>query len=378
MDFKRIDEFLDKLTEWRIPGNDCIIMKDGKVIYRHMSGYADREAGIPIRGDETYNMWSASKPVTCAAVMTLYERGDILMTDPLSDYLPEYADVMVEEVGEDGEVRLVKPKRKLTLRHIMCMESGFDYTTKSEAIRAVQEATDGRGPTRDIVRAMATHPLKEEPGTRWRYSICCDILGGLIEVVTGKRFSDYVKEVIFDPLGMNDSTFSAHPEERLTSRLAKQYKFNGKEVVLTENTIDLKLGTDYESGGASLISTVEDYIKFAYALANGGVGPNGNRILAASTVELMRTSAVSHLLHLVDDVVHLTGYGYGYGVRTLVDPALAGTAAPAGEFGWSGAAGSFALSDPENNLALFYAQHMLESQEPYYSPRLRNILYSCL
>ncbi len=381
MDFTRLDAFLDKLTAWRIPGNDCIIMKDGEVIYRHMSGFADREAGRLTEGNETYNMWSTSKPITCAAAMTLYEKGAFLMTDPLSDYLPEYADVTVEEKCDDGTTRLVKPKRKITISDIMSMTAGFDYTMDSDAIKAVKSATGGRCPTRDIVRAMATHPLQAHPGSRWIYSICYDILGGLVEVVSGKRFSEYVKEVIFDPLEMNDSTFETVPPERLRARMSRQYFYNYDRdcAVPTDNSCAHKLGTEYESGGAGLTSTVEDYIKFAYAMANGGVGVNGNRILAASTVDLIRANALSEAqVREVDRVMHLTGYGYGYGVRTLIDPALAGTGAPVGEFGWAGAAGTWVMIDPSKKLALFYAEHLLESQESYFAPRLRNITYSCL
>lgn len=376
MDTKKLDAFLDRLTSWRIPGNDCIIIKDGKTVYRHMSGYADLEEKRKICGNETYNMWSISKPITATAVMTLFERGDILINDPVSLYLPEYANVKVRTVCEDGTEVLKAPSTKLTIRHLLSMSAGFDYDFDTPAIRDVKKNTDGRCPTREVVRAIAESPLHFEPGEHWRYSICHDILGGLVEAVSGERFSDYVKRVIFDPLEMHSSTFGK-PSDELLSRMARQYSFNYEKncPVPTDNSVSHRIGSEYESGGAGLISCVEDYAKFAAMLAGRGTGMNGARILAPATVELIRKNALNETQMKDVNWSQLKGYGYGLGVRTMVDPYDGGVV---GEFGWAGAAGSWLMVDPDINLALFYAEHMLESQEEYIAPRLRNIVYSCL
>ena len=335
MDASRLDALLDRLTEWRIPGNDCIIIKDGKTVYRHISGFAEIETGRRMRGDETYNMWSTSKPVTAAAVLTLLERGDILLTDPVSEYLPEYSDVKLLIKTDSGK-ELVTPKTKINIRHLLSMSAGFSYNMELDSIKRVREETGGRCPTREIVRAMAESPLEFEPGEHWLYSICHDILGGLVEAVTGERYSDYVRKTIFEPLGMNDSTF-ALPEQRLIDRMARQYSYSYDRgcAVPTDNSVSHRLGSEYESGGAGLVSTVDDWPQLA-------------------------------------------GYGYGLGVRTMVSPSRGGSIGPVGEFGWAGAAGTWTMIDPDSHLAVFYAEHLLESQEEYITPRLRNVIYASL
>ena len=379
MDFTRLDRFMDELTDTIAPGNDIIIIKDGQTIHRYMSGYADIEKGIKIKGDETYNMWSCSKVMTVTAVMTLYEQGKFNLNDPVWDYMPEFAETTRKIEHEDGSVEYVKPTEPIRIRHLMSMGAGFEYDLESPQLKELKKTSGGRVPTRDAVREMAKSHLTFDPGEHWQYSMCHDILGGFIEVVSGKRFSDYVKEAITDPLGLCDSTFAA-PDERLMSRMARQYggkNENGK-FVPTDNSVGHRLGTEYESGGAGLTSTVEDYSKFGYALANGGVGLNGARILASRTVDLMRTNAISEQQRKDMSWGDLRGYGYGLGVRTMVDRIAGGSNGPVGEFGWAGAAGSWVMIDPENKLCAFYAEHTLNNHQDFYIPRLRNIIYSCL
>ncbi len=381
MDFTRLDAFLDRITAWRIPGNDCIVYKDGKIVHRHFSGYAEIETGRKIDGSEVYNMWSCSKPITCAAALTLLERGDFLLTDPIETYLPEFADVKVKSVDENGNETLVKPEKKITVRDLFTMSSGYSYDLTRSTIGEIRRATGGRCPTRDVVRSFADIPLEKEPGYGyWVYGISHDILACLVEVIANERFADYVKRVIFDPLDMKDSTFG-EPTEEMKKRMARQYSYDEKKnrVIPSNNSVSFKFGSEYDSGGAGLVSTAEDYLKFAAAMANGGVGMNGVRILAPETVSLMGSPALSTAG--VEDIrlgnAHLAGYSYGLGVRVMIDPSQS-SLGPVGEFGWAGAAGSYVLIDPKNNLAVFYAQHMLASQEPYITPRLRNIVYACL
>lgn len=379
MNFSKMEKFLDWLVTWRIPGVDCIVIKDGETVFRHMAGYADIEAGREMRGDEIYNMWSCSKPITCAAAMTLYERGDFLLTDPLERYMPEFSEMKIRIKQEDGTSVLVPAKKKILVRDLFSMSAGFDYDIESEPIKAVKKATDGRCPTVETVKAIAKCPLYFEPGTHWLYSLCHDILAGFVEVVSGERFSDYVKHAIFEPLGMTDSTFAA-PEQRLLDRMSRQYSFNfdTNKAIPTDNSVTHRLGTEYESGGAGLICSLEDYAKFAYAMANGGVGANGARILSRRTIDLMRTNIMNEDQMKDVNWEQLAGYGYGLGVRTMVSPGAGGSNGPVGEFGWAGAAGSYVMIDPENRLALVYGEHMLNSMETYITPRLRNMLYAAL
>ncbi len=380
MDFTKLENFLDWLTEWRIPGVDCVVYKDGKKVFRHMAGYADVEKGIKLTGDETYNMWSVSKPVTAAAAMILYERGKFLLTDPLYEYLPEFRNMMVSEKDSSGN-KIVRPaKSPITIGQVMSMTSGLDYTLiESEHVKRVGKETDGRYPTRDVIRAIGNHNLVFDPGTGWCYGVGLDVTAALIEVVSGMRFSDFVKKEIFDPLGMKDSTFR-NDDKRIEARMARQYSYDmdKNRYLPTNNSNGFIIGPDFESGGAGLRCTTEDYGLFAAALANNGTGVNGERILAPSTVRVMHTNVLNEKqVNELYAMMGHKGYGYGMGVRSMVDPAGSGAPSPLGEFGWAGAAGSYVLMDTDNNLALFYSEHMLTNFELYITPRLRNILYAC-
>lgn len=379
MDFSKLDALLDRLAAWRMPGCDCIVIKDGKVIHRYFTGYADIEAGKKLSGNETYNMWSCSKPITCAAALTLLEKGDILLADPVERYLPEFADRMILTKDENGEEKLIPAKNKMRIRDLFTMSTGYSYDIEKANIKEVKERTGGRCPTREVIKAFAKMPLNEEPGSAWSYGISHDILACLVEVVTGERFASYVKRVIFDPLGMEDSTFT-NPSADIIERMARQYSYDNDtdKLIPSDNSVSFVFGTEYDSGGAGLISTVEDYGKFAYAMANGGVGLNGAKILSRGTIDLMRADAMQGKVMKYFDWMHLYGYSYGLGVRTMVSPSLGGSNGPVGEFGWAGAAGAHVLIDPDNNLAAFYCQHMLNSQEEYFAPRFRNAVYSCV
>lgn len=378
MDFRKMDEFLDMLTAWRIPGNDCKIIKDGKVIYRHQSGWSDREAGRKMQGSELYNMWSCTKPITAAAALTLLEKGLFTMSEPISKYIPEFENMKVKVCKEDGSVDLVDANKPITFQHIMTMSAGFEYNLDTAAIGEVRKKTDGRCPTVDIVRAIASQNLNFHPGEGWAYSNCYDILGGLIEVISGMKFGEYVKKTIFEPLGMNNS-FIGYADDEMKKKLCRQYSFNDadEKSVPTDNSNGFVLGPEYESGGAGLVSTVDDCSEFAYMLASGGTGRNGAKILSPFTVELMR------MPHIPNGVIektfrYMNGYGYGYGVRTMADRVKGGSIGPLGEFGWAGAAGAYFLIDPDNKLSMFYCEHQLGSQEDFFLPRIRNVLYGCL
>ena len=216
-----------------------------------------------------------------------------------------------------------------------------------------------------------------EPGTRWNYSLCHDVLAALVEVVDGRRFGTYVQEEITGPLGMHDTCFDLSNEQR--SRLAPQYEYNDTlgEAIRKDGNF-ARVGTEFESGGAGLMSTVSDYALFLNALTNLGTSPKGVRILSPASVEMMRTDHLTERTRDDFSWVQFAGYGYGLGVRTHISKAESGSLSAIGEFGWSGAAGCLAIMDPASQLTVMYAQHLLNNQEPYVHPRLKNIVYACL
>ena len=374
MDFSALSAFIDSLPKRGIPGCDVIVTLDHKQLFRHMAGWRDREAGLPMRGDEMYFLYSCSKPVTVAAAVQLLEKGCFLLDDPVSDYLPEFGHLNVREM--DGSLR--PAKTPLLIRHLFTMTGGLDYDLKTPEIQAVREKTGDACPTREVMKAIAAHPLSFDPGERWQYSLCHDVLAGLVEVVSGARFADYVRENIFDPLGMTRSGY--HMKAGSEDQYAAQYRFIDEKGAAERIALRAEhvLGPEYDSGGAGIVSCLEDYARFADAMACGGVGANGNRILSRAAVDLIRQNQLTEKQAVTFNWPQMAGYSYGLGVRTMVSRARGGALSPVGEFGWGGAAGAYLMIDPENRLSVVYGQHMLNNMEPYVHPRLRNIVYSCI
>lgn len=384
MNFEYMKNFMDSLTEWIIPGNSVVIYKDGKKVFEYSSGYSDLEKKIKKTGKEQLYIYSCSKVATVTAALQLYEQGKFLLSDPLYEYLPEFKKMYVK----DGD-RIKAAENPITIRDLFTMTAGLSYATNTPAFEKARKLTDGKMDTRTVIKCLAEEPLLFEPGARWNYSLCHDVLAVLAEVVSVMGFSEYMKKHIFEPLDMNNSYYHA-PNDVIIS---PQYIY---EIQDTKNIVELQqkehttgvvkraygnelvFGENYDSGGAGIITTVDDYAKFAAALANSGTGLNNNRILSSATVKLMKTNQLNEAQRKTMNWRRLRGYGYGLGVRTLIDKAESGSNSSIGEIGWGGAAGATIIADTEEKVALFYAHHMLNPQEEYYQPRLRNVLYSCL
>ena len=375
MNFEKLKDFLDySLPMLGVPGSDTVIYKDHEPVFRYQSGYDSLRFGTPVRDNALYNIYSCTKVATCVAAMQLVERGDLLVDDPLCVYFPEFTDMQV--LGADGG--LTKAKEPIRIKHLFSMTSGLDYNPDTPAIKRVIEQTDGRAPTLDIVGAIADRPLLFEPGTAYRYGLSHDVLGGVVELVSGMKLGDYMKENIFDPLGMTRTSFD-RSDERI-SCLATQYTYDktaGAPVEIGPG-IRFALGSEYQSGGAGLISCVDDYVLLADALAHMGVGRSGERILSSFGVELLRSPIVpQEMFRKGNKCVQHRGYAYGYGVRVNVDPASVGNLTPKGAFGWDGAKLSIFSADPANKIAIFHAEH-IDGLHAMVMPRFFNAVYACL
>ena len=379
MNFQPLRDFLDfYLPMLGVPGSDTVVYKDHKEIFRYQSGFDSIRYRTPVRDNALYHMYSVTKVATCVAATQLLERGEILLTDPVYAYFPEFKDITVKHRRPDGSFEILPAKNVMTIKHLLTMTGGLDYNLNRPGILAVKEKTGGRCPTLDVVRALASDPLDFEPGTKFQYSLCLDVVGGLVELVSGISLGQYMYENIFEPLGMHRTSFGMTDEKKAMMNAQYEYDAANKrpmEIPVTANAFNF--GPEYESGGAGLISCVDDQILLADALAHLGVGKNGNRILSRYGVEMMRTN------HLDKDVLPTLvmdqnpGYGYGFGVRTNITPYTAGNLAPLGEFGWDGARLSYLSADPENRVAVFHAEHM-GGLHKIVIPRLRNIVYACL
>ena len=379
IDFKKLRVMLDGMVGKYFPGVDMCIYREHKPIFRYQTGYSDFEKKIPVDPTSLYYMFSCTKPITCTAALQLFEKGAFLLTDPLYEYLPEFKDVTVKQEDAFGNISYVEPKRHIIIRDLFTMTAGLDYDLGMEPIKQAIEATGGKNPTRELVAAMAKKPLSFHPGEKYQYSLCHDVLGALIEVVSGKHLGEYMKENIFDPCGMENTGFAVTADVK--ARIAPQYRTNPdtKEFERLEpmfNPYIFGEESDYESGGAGLVSCVDDYIKFADAMANGGVTATGNRILSSRTIDVMRAPFVPNSMLSVGKAVE--GYAYGLGVRTFQHPEIAGQLSNIGEFGWDGAASSYVIIDPAEKLAVFAGEHLLSGYNHAGGARFTNAVYAAL
>lgn len=369
MNFERLTSYLDHLVDdINTPSVDCIIYKEHKMIYRHFYGKKDIETNTNITGDELYFIFSLTKMVTCTAALQLYEKGKYNMEDPISKYLPEF-----------GKMRIVGggyAKNSIRVKHLFTMCAGLDYDLNADGIR--KALAQGKTSTRDLVSAMSKTVLGFEPGSKFLYSLCHDVLGALIEVWSGKKLSEYMKENIFEPLGMKNTFFGLPKDSVLLAKMASLYEFgnDGKPKKAPLECPHI-LSNDYESGGAGLCSCPEDYSLFCDALACNGVGKTGNRILSSASIELMSTNRLNEQQKADFQSDSRPGYGYGLGVRVHTDKAESSSLSPIGEFGWDGAAGSFSMVDTKNKISLVYFQHIY-IRDILLETGLRNALYSDL
>ena len=349
--FNELTAFLNSFVRDGAPGYDLAIWQNGKEIFRHQNGYTNVEKKLPVAGNERYNLYSCSKPITVTAALMLHEEGLYRLDDPLYAVLPEFRHMTVQD--GDG-VR--EAKNPIRMRDLFAMTAGFSYDLNTPALKRAKEETGGRCQTREVMPYFAETPLCFDPGTHWRYSACHDVLAAAVEVMAGERFGDFVSRRIFKPLGMTRSTYCLDDEELHT--VTEQYRYDSTSGVAKNcgKTLGVfKLGTEYESGGAGCISTVEDYMRFMEGLRTGA-------LLSKKTLTLMHTDCLDE--NTRPDFWHNKAYGYGLGVRCP----LSGGAT---DFGWDGAAGSYMAIERELGLSVFYATHLLSP--PIALPRLQII-----
>lgn len=350
MDFSRLTQTLDALGARNIPARDLMVTIDGETVYRHFSGVRDGHGEVPMDGREAYWVYSMTKPLTIACALRLMEEGALRLDDAVCEFLPEFSKYPA-----------------MTVEHLMSMRGGLDYDLAAPAILA-----QGKGATtRQIVGAMAEKPLSFAPGTDFQYSLCHDVLAGVLEVASGMTFGAYMKKTLFDPLGMARSGF--RPTDDHLKNLCAQYDLDESQtrlIPLDPLYNNYRLSENYESGGAGLITTVEDYMRFSSAMACGGKG-----VLSMDAINLWRGRVLTGKARESFALLGRLGYQYALGVRVLVDKTY--SKGPVGEFGWDGAAGAYTLIDPKNHLAAVYAQHVRGMGYVYTEihPALRDLIY---
>ena len=350
-----IDRFV---SEGKYAGAVSLIARNGRVVDWQAWGKRDTEAGLPMEKDTICRIYSMSKIVTSVAALILLEEARFELDDPVGDYLPALAHMKVLTGGTAEKPLLADAKTPVTIKHLFTHTSGLTYDGDTSPVEKLNR--DAKLPEAtslaDFVRRVSLLPLAYEPGERFTYSVSIDVLGALVEKVSGRPFGEFLEERLFRPLGMKDTGFSVPPAK--LARLAKTYE-KGEDGKLRPAKsvfgIEAGPGPKLEAGGAGLFSTTGDYARFMQMLLNGGE-LEGVRILSRKTVELMMANHLNHMPRTTHQWSESDGFGLGGAVR--IDLAKGNALGSVGQFGWSGAATTYANLDPkEKTVALLFVQH---------------------
>jgi CubicO group peptidase (beta-lactamase class C family) len=356
-----VDDYLKRIVDrGEVAGVGALVFRHGEEAYYKSFGFRDGEQKVPMTNDTIHRIYSMSKTFTIVTAMTLYEKGLFKLHDPIEEFIPAFKDPKVAVHDERGQLQIVSARGPVTFEHLFTMTSGIPYpgpgsysarAAAEEHARIKGELTTGKG-----AKIMAGIPLCFHPGEYWMYSFSHDILGALIEVLSGKSLGTYMKEAVLEPLALDDTAFFVPQEKR--SRLAKAYDW-------TEGGLKEKTDLDpvalsppaFESGGGGLCSTLKDVGRYGLMLlGNGKLGKE--RVLSRKTVDLIRRNHLVPAQQLKQfGFSSQAGYGYGLGVRTMMDTAAAGLNGSPGEWAWDGMLGTWYCVDPAEDLvAVFLIQ----------------------
>ena len=363
----RMQHYID---EDKLAGIVTLVARHGKVVHFEACGMQNIETNIPMSLDTVFRIYSMTKPIISVAVMMLYEQGHFLLTDPVSDYIPAFKKLKVcTKPGYNG-LELHTPNCDMTIQHLLDHTAGLSYgffeDSLIEAMYRDNKVLSRDITLEDMINRLADIPLIYHPGEAWRYSVATDVLGYLVQVVTGMPLELYLKENILHPLGMYETGF--HVTDALASRFAAMYGLDESGGL---KEIDSATNSDYlsppqrPSGGGGLISTTSDYLRFTEMLLNNGE-LDGTRLLSRKSIELM---TMNHLPESIMPIEiggrYLNGYGFGLGFRVMLNPAQAALIGSAGEYGWAGAANTHFWVDPkEAMIGIVMTQFMPSGHYP--------------
>ncbi len=352
---ERVGEMIQRAIDAKqISGAVTVVARRGRVAHFEARGLMDIEANTPMRKDSIFPIASMTKPVTGVAILMLVEEGKIRLADPVSRFVPEFKEPTVavrrsDSAGEEGDIYTVPAKREVTVHDLITHTSGLGSGGVASEATSRIAPRDGTGTVADWAAALGAAPLDFQPGTRWAYSGLAgiDTLGRIVEVTSGLTFDDFLRQRIFEPLGMKDTAFNV-PEDK-KQRVVTLYR-------RTPDGLELRAvpawvaTTTLHGGGGGLWSTAEDYLQFAQMLVNGGE-LNGTRLLGSRTVALMASNHVGDLYEKAGSVGGSPGKGFGLTVDVVLDGVAArGDHRSTGSFGWGGAFGTTYWVDPKEDL----------------------------
>ena len=404
MDFDNVTKFLERSAkELGIPGQSCAVMVNDELVYEKYMGLADLESGREIGPDTVFRIYSMTKLFTVTAAMQLFERGYYNLCDPVAEYLPEFSDVKMYATSDSGVRSVVLLKRPLRILDLLTCSGGFTYfvekkgSSGSSNASAVLTSTSQTSldlaevmyelekqypektfSNRDFTKAIARIPLAFQPGSHWMYGMNFEVLGALIEAVSGQTLDVFIDENICKPLGMKDTGFYLTPDRE--ARLCSYYNITDKAnpIKFTNKDDYYQPKARFVRGGGGMLSTLPEFMRFANTLQRGGTTPDGVRILGRKTVDLMSQNHLDE--KRLKDITwpSLAGYGYGFGCRVLIDKAAGGSSSSLGEWGWSGSAGTWMACDAEEHLTVCLMKQVFPAYESWIVPRFRPALWGSL
>lgn len=386
---ERITEHLNRnyIEPGKITGCQVLVARHGHTAYFRSFGLMDRERNTPMRDDTIFRIYSMSKPITSVALMSLYEQGHFQLNDPVSRVIPEWRDQRVWVSGDGENMQTAALDRPMTFRHVLSHTGGLTYGATSHPVdRAYRHAGVRRdeGETlRTFVEKLANVPLQYQPGERWMYSYSTDVCGYLVEAISGKPLDQYLQETIFDPLGMQDTSFSVAPGN--VDRFAANYQ---REPDKSLRLIDDPQQSTYLatpaffSGGGGLTSTTADYLRFCEMLRCHGE-LDGSRILGSRTLDLMTKNHLAgggDLARMAVGAFSETAYegvGFGLGFAMTLSEVDSGSLGE-GDYYWGGAASTIFWVDPKEDMAVIFMTQLMPSATFNFRGQLKNIIYSAM
>lgn len=381
-----LDQFAGRYVESaKTAGMLTAVQRNGKIKHLNFAGYADRETATPLKEDTLFRIYSMSKPITSVALMTLFEKGHFQLDDAAKRWIPQLANLQVYQQGP--------LESDISIRQLLTHTAGFSYGFHPEECPVDRlYASIWRKEIRErsiseVLPELFQIPLIAQPGTRWHYSIATDICGYLVELISDMPFADYLQQTLFDPLGMVDTGFEVSLENQ--PRLASLYSHDTENPLKRiESSNDSPLipaitgkPVRLHSGGAGLVSTLSDYLKFARMMLNRGKSDD-LQILQPETVSLMTSNQISEkLLPLAFNGVSAGdyyGYGFGLGYCVTIDSDKTAASGTLGDFGWGGLADTYCWVDPENDLIAILLQQFMPSLFHPGRREFRNAVYTAL
>ena len=374
----RLDEYMKRqVAGGHLPGAVTLLARHGKIVVFNSYGAADPDRHVAMTKDSIFRIYSQTKVVTGVAMMMLYEEGKWHFDDPVTRFLPELKSLRVSKgTNADGSMQMEDIARPPTMRELLTHSAGFGYGLSDDNPidkAYFQSRFLSSANATDAVGRILQLPLASQPGQHWRYSAATDVQGYIIERISGLALSDFMQRRIFGPLGMKDTAFYVPASKADRFVALKTYDAASKSLIAPSGPLvfDYSRPPDTASGGAGLVSTAFDYLRFAQMLLNGGE-LDGVRILAPATVRLLASN------HLADDIraksqesfSEHTGMGFGVDVAVVLDSAKAGTLRAEGTYDWGGAAGTWFWIDPRNDLIFI---GMMQVMDRWKDPQLKSI-----